>query len=211
MIRFQCSQCGKTINAADEHAGRKAKCPACQTVLVVPGATTAAPVQPRKEAPARTRPTPAAEEDVAVSPRKPAPRPAKPAPSAVRPKKPPRDEVDEVEEVEEVEEEEAAEEEEEFEEERPRRRRKKRRRWRGEWAECPNCGAPGDATRLWYTWWGGFVGPLVICHVRCNQCGTAYNGKTGDYNTTRILIYYGIGLAIVLVVVAVGAVAEMLK
>jgi hypothetical protein len=47
--------------------------------------------------------------------------------------------------------------------------------------------------------------------VRCNHCGTAYNGKSGDYNTTRILIYYGIGLAIVLVVVAVGAVAEMLK
>jgi DNA-directed RNA polymerase subunit RPC12/RpoP len=69
---------------------------------------------------------------------------------------------------------------------RPRRRRIRRRD--DEWAECPNCGAC-DATKLSYTWWGGFIGPRFINTVRCNECRTAYNGIHGDYNTTRILLY----------------------
>jgi DNA-directed RNA polymerase subunit RPC12/RpoP len=46
MIRFKCSQCSKVINAADEHAGRKARCPACQVLLIVPR-PAAAPQPPR--------------------------------------------------------------------------------------------------------------------------------------------------------------------
>jgi hypothetical protein len=34
---------------------------------------------------------------------------------------------------------------------------------------------------------------MIFSHVRCNDCGTAYNGKTGDYNTTPIIIFYTIG------------------
>jgi hypothetical protein len=41
--------------------------------------------------------------------------------------------------------------------------------------------------------------------VRCNQCGTTYNGKHGDYNTTRIIIYYAISIGVALVIVAVCA------
>src|SRR5438445_9083570 len=75
---------------------------------------------------------------------------------------------------------------------RPRRGgRGPRSRWRGQYATCPNCRAPGDATRLSYTLWGGFIGPMIINHVRCNQCGTAYNGNTGKYNTTNIAIFLG--------------------
>jgi hypothetical protein len=108
------------------------------------------------------------------------------------------------------------EDEEEEEEEQPRKkRRKKRRKWRGEWAECPNCGAPGDASRLSWTWWGGFIGPLFICHVRCNRCGATYNGKHGDSNTTRIIIYYlinvGIGLMIFFLCVALGVFSEAMN
>jgi hypothetical protein len=41
-ITFSCS-CGRKINAKDEHAGKRVKCPACQQVLTVPHATAKAP------------------------------------------------------------------------------------------------------------------------------------------------------------------------
>src|SRR5205823_3475297 len=85
------------------------------------------------------------------------------------------------------------EEEEEEEDDRPRKKKKKRR---GEYADCPNCGCRGDATMVGFTWWGGLLGPRLFTHVRCNRCGTCYNGKHGDYNTTRIAIYVAVGMAI---------------
>jgi len=33
-------------------------------------------------------------------------------------------------------------------------------------------------------------------HVRCNQCRAAYNGKTGNYNTTAIGVYLGVSFAV---------------
>ena len=193
MIKFKCSQCGKEISAADEHAGRKAKCPGCQAIVQIPGAK-AAPPPPRPVVPT-VEPV---EEAVEEAP----PRPRKPAVPAIKAGKPRRDEdEDDVQDVEEV----PAEDEEDEEEERPRKKRRKggrRGRWHGEWADCPNCGAPGDATRLTYTFWGGFIGPMIINTVRCNQCGTTYNGKSGDYNTTRIIIYYAVSIGIALVILA---------
>ncbi|MDT5063473.1 MAG: hypothetical protein QOH63_3932 [Acidobacteriota bacterium] len=48
------------------------------------------------------------------------------------------------------------------------------------------------------------IGPRMLSHVKCRSCGTAYNGKTGQSNTTGIVIYsvvlFVIGLVIVLVV-----------
>ena len=35
-ISFSCTGCGRTLKVADELAGRKAKCPQCQTVLYIP-------------------------------------------------------------------------------------------------------------------------------------------------------------------------------
>lgn len=35
-IEFRCHQCNKKLRVADAHAGKKAKCPSCQTVLNVP-------------------------------------------------------------------------------------------------------------------------------------------------------------------------------
>jgi hypothetical protein len=96
---------------------------------------------------------------------------------------------------------------------RPRRRRpgRRRSRWRGEYADCPKCGARGDATKQTFTWWGGFIGPMIINHVRCNQCGTTYNGIHGDDNTTRILIYTlvctGIPLGLCLIGGLISAIA----
>lgn len=35
-IRFQCAECGKSLNSKDDRAGRSAKCPACGARVVVP-------------------------------------------------------------------------------------------------------------------------------------------------------------------------------
>jgi hypothetical protein len=35
-ITFSCP-CGKTLRVPDEHAGRRAKCPACGAVVPIPG------------------------------------------------------------------------------------------------------------------------------------------------------------------------------
>ena len=64
---------------------------------------------------------------------------------------------------------------------------------------CPACGNT-YAKQASYTWWGGAVGPWLFTHVKCLQCRTWYNGKTGQSNNTAIAIYIGvttvIGLAL---------------
>jgi hypothetical protein len=66
---------------------------------------------------------------------------------------------------------------------------------------CPRCGSP-YATAVKFAWWGGFLGPKMLSHVKCSQCGNAYNGKTGRPNTTGIVIYTVV--AIVLGVILAG-------
>jgi hypothetical protein len=91
---------------------------------------------------------------------------------------------------------------------RPRKKRKKRR---GEYADCPNCGCRGDASMVGFTWWGGIIGPRLFSHVRCNRCGTCYNGKTGDYNTTKIAIYVGVTTTIGIAFLILAIMAEANK
>ncbi len=57
-----------------------------------------------------------------------------------------------------------------------------------QFAVCPKCGKT-DAKKVSYTWWGGALGPRLFNHVKCNSCGTEYNGKTGKSNTMPIIIY----------------------
>ena len=57
-----------------------------------------------------------------------------------------------------------------------------------EYVPCPNCSATG-ATKVGFTWWGGVLGPALLTHVKCPECGTTYNGKTGESNTTGIIVY----------------------
>ncbi|MDQ7025822.1 MAG: hypothetical protein Q9P44_09700 [Anaerolineae bacterium] len=61
---------------------------------------------------------------------------------------------------------------------------------------CPNCGQ-SDADKINFTWWGGAIGPRIFNHVKCNYCSTKYNAKSGDSNTTNIIIY-----TVVLVIIA---------
>src|SRR4051812_43405908 len=35
-IRFECSDCGKSLKVKDDHAGRKMRCPVCEAVNQVP-------------------------------------------------------------------------------------------------------------------------------------------------------------------------------
>jgi hypothetical protein len=44
MIRFQCRHCGAAVRTADNHAGKRARCPFCRKVLTVPA--TAPPEEP---------------------------------------------------------------------------------------------------------------------------------------------------------------------
>jgi hypothetical protein len=181
MIDFTCTHCDKAIRVADEHAGKRVRCPGCQEVVRVPDAFTAEPAEPTPRRPRR----PADDDEGITRDRdrdQDAPRKSRSvredAPSRSRRDDPPYlDEADE-------------------DEDRPRRRRRSIRR-RSEWADCPNCGA-ADASKVSFTWWGGFLGPAIINTVRCNECGTSYNGIHGDYNTTRIVLYTVIPLAIVL-------------
>ena len=58
----------------------------------------------------------------------------------------------------------------------------------GQFAPCPTCRRP-DAEQMKFTWWGGVLGPKLFTHVKCKGCGTTYNGKTGQSNTTNIVVY----------------------
>jgi len=57
-----------------------------------------------------------------------------------------------------------------------------------QFAPCPQC-RTSAANRLNFTWWGGALGPKILTHVKCENCGTKYNGKTGGSNTGGIVIY----------------------
>lgn len=71
----------------------------------------------------------------------------------------------------------------------------------GEYVACPRCQRP-DPEKVKFTWWGGVIGPKMLSHVKCQTCGLAYNGKSGQSNTTGIVIYsiivfiifFGIGI-----------------
>jgi len=58
-----------------------------------------------------------------------------------------------------------------------------------QYAPCPNCGQ-SNAKMVNFTWWGGALGPRMFTHVKCQNCATEYNGKTGKSNQTRILVYF---------------------
>ena len=53
---------------------------------------------------------------------------------------------------------------------------------------CPNCGST-NIKKVSYTWWGGALGPSMFKHVKCQNCKTEYNGKTGQSNKQNIIIY----------------------
>ena len=56
-IPVTCGACGKAFNVADDLAGRRVKCPACQQIVAVPGGAAAADVEdePAEAAPRKAK------------------------------------------------------------------------------------------------------------------------------------------------------------
>lgn len=57
-----------------------------------------------------------------------------------------------------------------------------------QYAPCPNCGQT-NAKKVTFTWWGGALGPALFTHVKCQNCQTEYNGKTGQSNRNNLILY----------------------
>lgn len=77
------------------------------------------------------------------------------------------------------------------------------------YSPCPKCGAE-NAKALNFTWWGGALGPKLLNHVKCLDCGNKYNGKSGKDNTTNIAIYFVV-VGVVAFVLMVGAFAFLAR
>lgn len=85
-------------------------------------------------------------------------------------------------------------------------------RWCHEWIEeededaparykpCPRCGAAG-AERVLFTFWGSFYGPALFSHVRCPDCGYAYNGRTGRSNLLPAIVFVTVPLVLILAII----------
>jgi hypothetical protein len=70
---------------------------------------------------------------------------------------------------------------------------------------CPKCGNQ-VASKVSFTWWGGALGPRLFSVVRCGQCRTQYNGKTGGRLTKTIIMYQGVALVLtasILILIAI--------
>ncbi len=66
-------------------------------------------------------------------------------------------------------------------------------------ASCPKCGGT-EVEKVGFSWWGGYLGPKLLSHVKCQKCGTKYNGKTGKDNTTAIVIYNIAAFAVAVII-----------
>ena len=190
MLRTKCPHCSREIRAADEQAGKRVRCPDCKEVVKLPDASTAVQSPP----PAATAMSAAArkrraddEEEVPVV------RPVDDDEDDDRDRRRKRRRREEDRDYDDDDDDD--------DDDRPRRRRRRRQ---GPYADCPNCGAYGDATKVGFTWWGGIVGPALFHHVQCNRCGNCYNGKTGKSNNVAIAIYVGAGLLLGVIIGFIG-------
>ncbi|MCP4441137.1 MAG: hypothetical protein GY810_19605 [Aureispira sp.] len=64
---------------------------------------------------------------------------------------------------------------------------------------CYNCGQT-NYDKITFSFWGGMLGPKMFNHVKCNSCGSTYNGKTGQSNKQAITIYVAITLIVGLII-----------
>lgn len=73
---------------------------------------------------------------------------------------------------------------------------------------CPRCGCT-DATKIVWTFWGSFYGPAMFNHVRCRDCGYAYNGRSGRSNLIPAIIF--VTIPAVLIAGIIGFLILVLK
>jgi DNA-directed RNA polymerase subunit M/transcription elongation factor TFIIS len=60
-------------------------------------------------------------------------------------------------------------------------------RTRSKYVPCPRCGAE-EARRVKFTFWGSYYFTALFKHVRCQECGCAYNGRTGRSNLLPAIV-----------------------
>lgn len=217
MIKFSCSQCGKNITAPDHFAGKRGKCPGCKQPVNIPSAED--DVETEFDAVEESG-FEVVDDDAVTT--KPAAR-ASAKPTGIRAKPKDDDDIPVAEAVEDEDDEprrprrrrpadDYDDDDEDDYDDRPRRRRSRggAREGRSGYYTCPDCGADA-AERVSFTWWGGLIGPAMLSHVRCRNCGTTYNGKSGRSNNTAIAIYVGVSLAISLAVFVLVFLLNFLK
>ena len=73
-------------------------------------------------------------------------------------------------------------------------------RRRPKYVPCPRCDAPNPEAVSW-TIWGSFYGPALFNHVRCRECGYAYNGVKGTSNLLPAILFITIPLVLILGIV----------
>jgi hypothetical protein len=57
-IEIGCTGCGQTLRVADEHGGKKARCPACGTIVLIPSVSGGALLEPAPGDPFAAAPLP---------------------------------------------------------------------------------------------------------------------------------------------------------
>jgi predicted Zn finger-like uncharacterized protein len=201
-VTVRCRGCKAAFKVRDDLAGKKVRCPRCTAILVVPEAeeefepvevddrVTNAPKRGGKPAPRRHDP----DEDEDDRPRKGRHRdeedeedePPRKAGrnTGIRTSRDRRRDEEEDEDDRPRRGRRGSDEDEEDEDDRPRKSKYK---------PCPRCGARGPKKVTW-TPWGSFYGPAMFTHVRCQECGYAYNGKTGGSNLIPAILFVTVPL-----------------
>jgi hypothetical protein len=215
MIKFSCGHCGKNVSAPDHFAGKRGKCPGCQKPVQIPA--NDADVETGFEVVEESGFEVVDEEAVTAKPATRTPVRAGAKAAGIR-SKPVDDDIPMAEAVDDEDEEDDRprrrrrrvdddDDDDDYDDDRPRRRRSRRgpRMGRSGYYSCPDCGADA-AERVTFTWWGGFIGPMLFSHVSCRNCGTTYNGRSGKSNTTAIILYVTIPTVIGLMLAVIGGI-----
>jgi predicted RNA-binding Zn-ribbon protein involved in translation (DUF1610 family) len=165
-----CPSCRATLHVREEYAGQQMKCPRCNASVPVHAEEEPVTVQPVDAVTGTAPPPPPS------GPTKPCPACGRQIALAARKcrfcRTWLRDEDDDYDD-----------------DDRPR----------ASYKPCPRCGA-ADSERVLFTFWGSFYGPALLTHVRCPECGYAYNGRTGRSNLVPAIIFVAVPLVLILAI-----------
>jgi predicted RNA-binding Zn-ribbon protein involved in translation (DUF1610 family) len=166
-LNITCPACRATLRVREDLAGTQMTCPRCSASVPV-GAVEPLDVEPADEAPAPPLTVEAVEEPSV--PTKPCPACGKQIAYTARKCRFCRTWVEDEEDEDQL--------------------------GRTYFKKCPRCGA-GGAQRVVFTFWGSFYGPALFTHVRCPDCGYAYNGRTGRSNLLPAVVFVTIPLLLI--------------
>ncbi len=76
-----------------------------------------------------------------------------------------------------------------------------------EYAPCPDCGNP-EIKRVRFTWWGGFLGPLLFKQLTCRECGAKFLIKAVQTKFRRV-VSWSFGLLLLLVIGTISYIGYM--